>query len=307
MTRFIYIVLAFAAAAALLFFPHIAGAAVTDALRFCAYTLIPSLFPFFVLSGILTSCGIGDLFGKLFGRAFERLFRVHGSGAAAFFIGAICGFPGGAKTACELWENSKKNGYGCTASDAENMLAFCCNCGPAYLILGVGSALFGSAAVGVKLWVAQLVSAVLTGILLRGKKEETRQSGPPLLNLKTDVPIDTPVSALREACTATTLICGTVMFFSVICRFASILLAPLPDAVRCTVMSFIEMTSGIRCTAECLPYRQALAVCGFACGWSGLSVHAQTSAVTFGKLRLGKYILGKLLCGVFTTVIMLFI
>ena len=300
MIRITYIIFSAVTASALLVFPEIAAEAVADSLNFCLFTLIPALFPFFVLSGILTACGVGDLFGRIFGGAFERLFGVHRRYSAAFFIGALCGFPGGAKTAFELYKGSDES----DVSDAEKALAFCSNCGPAYLILGVGSSLFGSAMIGVKLWLAQLAAAVAVGIILRGK---AKAPSPPLMKIAGGVPISAPISALRGACTSIAMVCGTVVFFSVICRFAAIVLSPLPTAVRCIVMSFIELTSGIRSSAAGLPTREALVLCGFACGWSGLSVHAQTAAVTFGKLRLGRYLFGKLLCGIFTAVIMAFV
>ena len=42
---------------ALLLLPEVSAQAVQDAMLLCAQTLIPSLFPFFVLSSLLIACG----------------------------------------------------------------------------------------------------------------------------------------------------------------------------------------------------------------------------------------------------------
>jgi hypothetical protein len=62
-----------------------------EGVQMCLYTVIPALFPFFVLSDLLSSLGLADLLAGLLGGAAERLFRVSGAGAQAFFLGVTGG------------------------------------------------------------------------------------------------------------------------------------------------------------------------------------------------------------------------
>ena len=50
---------------ALLLLPEVSAQAAQDAMLLCAQTLIPSLFPFFVLSSLLIACGASELLSAL--------------------------------------------------------------------------------------------------------------------------------------------------------------------------------------------------------------------------------------------------
>ena len=96
MKKRIYILLALGALAALTAFSAQAQDSVRDALRLCADTIIPSLFPFFVLSVLLNRLGLPGMLSRLMGRAASALFGVSGEGASALFIGLTGGYPMGA-------------------------------------------------------------------------------------------------------------------------------------------------------------------------------------------------------------------
>ena len=68
---------------ALLFLPDVGMQAARDALALCAQTVIPSLFPFFVLSSLLVSCGAADALSHLLSPLMRPLFGLSGTGAAA--------------------------------------------------------------------------------------------------------------------------------------------------------------------------------------------------------------------------------
>ena len=68
---------------ALLFLPDVGAQAARDALALCAQTVIPSLFPFFVLSSLLVSCGAADTLSHLLSPLMRPLFGLSGTGAAA--------------------------------------------------------------------------------------------------------------------------------------------------------------------------------------------------------------------------------
>jgi hypothetical protein len=71
-------------------------------LSLCARTVIPSLFPFMVVSEMLVASGAGEALGRLFARLMRRVFGLSGAGASALFLGSMCGFPVGARTAVAL-------------------------------------------------------------------------------------------------------------------------------------------------------------------------------------------------------------
>ena len=72
---------------ALLLLPDASAEAARDALALCAQTVIPSLFPFFVLSSLLVSCGAGEILSSLLAPLMRPLFGLSGAGAAALALG----------------------------------------------------------------------------------------------------------------------------------------------------------------------------------------------------------------------------
>ena len=87
---------------ALLLLPEVSAQAARDAMLLCAQTLIPSLFPFFVLSSLLIACGASELLlafcnnagpGFLLGVCGAGVFSSSRAGAALYLIhvaAALC-------------------------------------------------------------------------------------------------------------------------------------------------------------------------------------------------------------------------
>ena len=96
---------------ALLLLPEISAQAARDAMLLCAQTLIPSLFPFFVLSSLLIACGASELLSALLSPLMRPLFGLSGAGAAALALGiGVQNFPEGAAVALPLRQAGKKRG-----------------------------------------------------------------------------------------------------------------------------------------------------------------------------------------------------
>jgi len=149
-------------------YPENTGKAVRDAMNVCAQVLIPSLFPFMVISALLVQTGAADILCKPFEALFGKVFRLPCSAAAAVLLGALCGFPVGAKTACDLVQNGKL-----TNEDGERLTAMANNTGPSFIVEVIGAYYWNSRGFGVFLYAVQIVSALLIGRMrvFRRKKE----------------------------------------------------------------------------------------------------------------------------------------
>ena len=126
----------------------------------CSDILIPSLFPFMVISAFITCYGIFNKLDKIFSPITKFLFNLPGCTASTIFLGLIGGYPSGAIGISNLLENrliSKKQ--------AERMLLFLVNSGPAFVVIAVGSILLHSKNLGKILFLSQSLSAILLGFL----------------------------------------------------------------------------------------------------------------------------------------------
>ena len=113
--------------------------AAKDGLVLWAEAVVPSLFPFFVASSLLCQTNIILIFGKYFGKLMRPLFNVPGESTIALIIGAISGYPVGAKVVCQLLNQKVIN-----KDEAERLVAFCNNSGPLFIIGTIGIVLYNN-------------------------------------------------------------------------------------------------------------------------------------------------------------------
>lgn len=90
-------------------------------------TMIPTLLPFMILSGLLIRMNLSDAFAGLFAPLLAPVFRVNRSCLYCIVIGFLCGFPMGARVIAESLHAGK-----ITFGEADWLLSFCNNIGPIY-------------------------------------------------------------------------------------------------------------------------------------------------------------------------------
>ena len=111
--------------------------AAKDGIYLWANSVVPSLFPFFVATELLTYTSIISILGKHLNKLMRPIFNVPGEGAFALLMGIISGYPVGAKIVCKLKEDGK-----CSDIEAERLLSFTNNSGPLFIIATVRNYLF---------------------------------------------------------------------------------------------------------------------------------------------------------------------
>lgn len=303
---------------ALVLFPQEAVSAAKNGVGLCLNVILPSLFPFFVLSTLCVELGLIQHLGALLQRLMYPLFRVSGSCAGAFLLGIVGGYPVGARTAIELYQNGQ-----CSKTEAERLLSFCNNSGPAFILGVVGAGIFSSSAAGLWLYGAHVAASILVGLLFRfygGKSSLRARPQAPQLSSKGFA--ESFTDSVKSAFNGTLNICGFVIFFTVLIRMLFLtgvitklaaviawLLRDLglrPEWVESLLSGVIEMTSGVwslRDVAGTLGDRMCMAA--FILGWAGLSVHCQVlSFIGSTGLSTKTYFFGKLLHGVFSAAIL---
>lgn len=270
----------------------VAAEAVRRGLTLCARSVIPALFPYFVVSGLFISLGFADGVGRRLEPLTRRLFGVDGAGASAFFLGFLGGYPVGGRTVGQLYRAGRLS-----KDEAERLLAFCNNAGPSFILGVVGVGCFGSLRTGIYLYLVHAFSAVLVGILFRKKAPV---SGQKVRHSAAFEPIAAFVRAVGEAAEGMVRLCGFVVFFLVILA----LITDLTGLNHPVLLGLAELTTGV----TALEGRPGDLVWAAALlGWGGLSVHGQTAAVLSDTdLGLGRYFLGKILQAIFSAGVVTF-
>ena len=261
-----------AAFAALLRFPQEVSASVTEGLRLSVSVLIPSLFPFFICVNLTSALGLTGVLARVFAPVMRRMFHVSGAGCTAVLCGAAGGYPSGAQCVAALYREGQLS-----RAEAEYLLLFCNNAGPAFLFGAVGTVLGIGMTGCLLLWGIHLLSALVIGLVNR-PKEAPNAALPPVQRANASGAV---LEAVRSAGQAVLQITMFVAAFSVLARLLTMAAAHiLPDGV-CTVLTgMLELSGGIAALANLpITLRWKLALASFFLGFGGLCVWMQTQAV----------------------------
>lgn len=280
----------------LLLFSRPVSAAVAQALELCITVLLPSLYPFFVLSALLISSGLVQRLSPKLDKPMRKLFGLPGSCAAAVLLGAIGGYPVGARTVASLYMQGH-----CSKTDGIAALRFCNNAGPAFLISAIGSGLLHDPRLGLQLYGIHLLCALLIGLLCHRKHEAVKS----LNYTSSPVQKHTDFGMILHSVTgsfATFLnVSAFVLIFAVLmCLLEQTPLLDLSTPLWSGLCSgILELTSGaMRLSQAGLSQKALLPAMSFLCGWGGLSVQMQTiSLLQEAGLPCRGYLKAKLLHG----------
>ena len=266
--------------------PDISIQYVTRGLRLCCTAVIPTLFPFMVLSELLVRTGGGELMGRALAAPMRALFGLSGAGSCAFLLGAVCGFPVGTRAAVMLYDRGLLE-----RSEAERLISFCNYPSSAFMISATGAALWQNRQLGAAMYASVLAAGVIAGIISgiparrAAKKEGVVPTDMPHTVRK---PQPTALSdSVTAAATSTLNVCAYVAFFSCVVGCISHILARVSPSrtVEAAIYSFFELTSGTAASAAVIPSRTGILMCTAAAGWSGLSVALQVFSVCSSSER----------------------
>lgn len=295
-----------------------------NGLTLWATAVVPSLFPFFIATELLSYTNIIHIIGKLLNKFMRPIFNVPGEGAFAFIIGLISGYPVGAKVVCKLFQDGL-----CTKSEAERMLSFTNNSGPLFILGTVGITLFGNSTIGFLLLSTHILACISVGIILgiidRFSKKNIS------LNIyhseKNNISNSLSCSfsnlgeilgkSINSAISTTLLIGGFIVLFSVIlsilknshilsvlCNFVETIFKCIniePKLANGFITGIIELTNGVKLAANVNSklISHNIILCAFLLGFGGFSILLQVlSIVSKENLSIKPYVIGKLMQGI---------
>lgn len=298
-----------------------------------ATAVVPSLFPFFVATEMLSYTNVVSWLGKWLTPIMRPLFGVPGEAAFAFIMGLISGYPVGAKIVSNFIEQGI-----CTKEEAERMLAFTNNSGPLFIIGTVGITLFGNTTIGVLLLITHILACISVGIILNictlhKRKHDfkpsysiadtihSRKKNTPISSAKATPPTFSSLgeilgTSIKNATSTILLIGGFVVLFSVIISILnqshlldnfSRICSPMFSAFHIPYefckpffSGIVELTNGVSLVAG-IPVKNlstSIIFCAFLLGFGGFSVLLQVfSIISKNGLSIKKYTYGKLLQG----------
>lgn len=282
--------------------------AVREGLSVCAGVVIPSLFPFMVLSAFVAgSSAVRYLSLPLLPLMhLLRLPRFLGATVLMSFIG---GYPVGARLISLHLEKGR-----ITPQTAARMLTFCCNAGPAFILSAVGAKLLHSTGAGVILLLSHVLGSVLIG-LFGARGQRTQPDSP--ADLQQEPAAAAFVSAVRLSSSSMLVMCAFIVLFyaltalltesGVFFHASGLLGFFLPmtgEAFRTALLTgLLEVTSGCILSVEAVGQGPFILI-AFLLSFSGLSVIGQVMSCFSGQeIRFRPFLISRVVHGLLTVLI----
>lgn len=258
----------------------LAGAA--DGITLCMTTLVPSLFPFSLVSILLTGAVSGYAAPAL--KPIAAACKIPNGAESLLAIGLLGGYPVGAQNVALLHSNGQLSD-----SQAARMIVFCNNAGPAF-IFGILGSLFSNRIAPWLLLGIHIVSALLVGMVLPGIVPEK--------------PVNTPrrpirlTDALERALKVMALVCGWVILMRMVLHFLERwFLWLLPKSIQVAIAGILELSNGCISLTQLENEGLRFVIAAGLLSLGGICVTLQTASVAEG-ISMKQYFPGKILqCG----------
>ena len=267
----------------LLWYPDAVANGIRRGLSVCSTVIIPTLYPFMLLSGWLSHSPLCRCPSRVSHYLARRLFGLPACCAPAILIGLVGGYPAGILAVAQLYRQGLVRREEC-----HRMTAYCVGGGPGFVVSTVGTLLLGSLRAGVWLLLGQVVASLLIGLALgRGHRTEATNSIP---TESTPAPF---AHIVRDTCGSLLTMCGFVVLGAMtlsLCEAAGLAtslaaLFHLPvGTVSALLASLVEVSSGSIAVAGLgvSPVWLSLVL-----SWGGLAVHGQLAAALPEERILG--------------------
>ena len=259
----------------------IAGA--SEGVQLCIQTVIPSLFPFMVLSMVMTGA-LYQMSTPLM-RPIAAGLKLPPNAESIYLVGLLGGYPIGAQGIRQAYDRGQLS-----RESAQRMLSFCNNAGPAF-VFGMGSHLLGSTWECFLVWLIHIISSMTVGFITPAPKQNT-------IFVVSGASVSFP-EAVRRGAEAMLSVCGWIVIFRTGLQLLENWgLGTLPRELAIAISGLLEMTNGCANLESVSSMGVRFVLFSGILGFGGLCVGLQTKSVLLGSdLTVGSYIRGKTLQG----------
>lgn len=290
-TKIIPSILCISLAVLMILFGKAIKEAIYKGLIFSLTTIIPTLFPFFILSDIWTSLFYVNSNG-MFSRGFEKIFKANGCAITALISGLVCGFPIGVKVLSDLYREEK-----ISKEEFEYLSGFVNNPSCAFVISGVGAGIYKDIKIGILLYITIVLSSIIIGFLFRPKSANHNKTN--------ENPRQTFIftNSIKNAGLTSINVISCIIFFSGIIGLVSSVVKN--TAISNSISLILEVTNAVEIIflAGNITLPIKLILTSFALGFSGFSVHMQAFGFMPKEISKIKYLLMKTFQGVLSSLL----
>lgn len=269
---------------------------VKTSLEICINNVIPTMFPFLIISSILTNYGFIELVSKLMHPIMKYIFHLNSNCAYVLLLSMLSGSPTNAKYIKQLLDNKK-----ITIKDANKILLFSHFINPIFIIGTVGIIFLNNKKYGYLILISHILSNLIIGIFLRDKS----------------IPLDKEINiikynsktffialkdAIKDAVNTLVIVFGTItsmlVFLNIINSYFNF---------NHIFYGIIEITCGLKyLSSSSLKVFYKIIISTFFLSFGGISIHTQVlSIIDNKKIRYIPYLEARIIQGLLSVSIVI--
>ena len=258
------------------------------ALNLWVNNLIPSLFPFFIISDILINYNITNYIFDNFKQIIKKVFNISDGMLNIFILSMISGFPSNARNTRSLYDNGTIN-----INEANHILIFSHFANPAFILTTIAVYFFNNQKMGILLLVIHYLSNFILGFCFRFFfQHNNNYTG------KQVIPINFGnvfINAIKNAIDTCITICGVIVVFmllsSIIINFFN-----LNGYTEMLIKGLFEITIGLEKLSNLgLNSNYKLIISSMILAFGGISVHVQVYSHLVGtKINYIYFFMGRM-------------
>lgn len=267
--------------------------------------IIPSLFPFFIITDILINYDITKYIPKFIKNIFKNLFNIGENELTIFLLSILSGFPSNARNTRNLYDKGKIDLY-----EANHILIFSHFSNPLFVLTTIPIFFFHDESIGIILLVSHYLSNIILGMIIRKKEKTTDYITN--INHSNNKFSEVFINAIKKSINTITTIGGIVTVFLVLSTLISQFLN-LNNYNSMLFKGIMEITIGIDSLVKLnLPMIYKLTITSMFLAFGGLSVHMQVINEIMGtEIKYSQFFLGRIvqmiISGIITFIICLII
>lgn len=252
--------------------------------------LLPTLFPFFIITDLLSNYGFIDYLSKSFGNIM-KIFKLNKKSSYSFFMSIISGFPGNSKLIKELLDIKEID-----EQDATKLLTFTHFSNPLFIIGTIGTMFLHNKKISLLILIVHYFTNIVIGLLFRNIYNQKSNEKIEKKNKLKQSFIKVLTNSIINSINTMFIIYGIIIITSLIINIVTINLN-IPLFPKCIITGLIEMTQGLKLISTLnISLINKATIITFFLSFGGISIHMQIMGILQEyKINYFIYLIARLL------------
>lgn len=261
-------------------------------------SIIPSLFPFFVISDILINYHITNYIPKPIKKTFSYLFGTSDQVTTIFFLSCLSGFPSNARNTRTLYDKKL-----ITESEASHALIFTHFSNPLFILSTVSVLFLHNESFGIPILISHYLGNIILGIITK-KNTTTNNINYTKETNKSQSFSTILINSIKSSIDTLLLILGTLTCFLVLSSLLinNLNLNPYNSSI---IKGLLEITMGLKSLSLLnIPDIYKIVISTMFISFGGLSVHLQViSQITDTKIKYYPFFIARIFHAIISGII----